>query len=242
MGLFDIIGTKDGGAPSAIGGSGYWSYGSYVGTSGQVQNGGVARGVSHDGQQDTGTRALSSGLPLNSDPDGVVGPIGSKIVANDGTGAATTDRHGVAKALSGGTLAFTPTTTGTRSEEWVIRGVTTKLSGAAMKTEAGPALNGDFNNGTVKDGIHGVIGSVTLGSGVSREVNKLARPSTNINPSRTIGGNAGAAFTFVNPADASDAVASEIFPTRAVPGELTYHFGGLGKPTTDEYKAKDSNE
>jgi len=207
-----------------------------------VNNGGVALGVNHDSVQDAGSRNMSSGVPMVVIADKFDDVTGSKVVANDGTGAATTDRHGVAKALSGGTLAFTPTTTGTRSEEWVIRGVTTKLSGAAMKTEAGPALNGDFNNGTVKDGIHGVIGSVTLGSGVSREVNKLARPSTNINPSRTIGGNAGAAFTFVNPADASDALASEIFPTRAVPGELTYHFGGLGKPTTDEYKAKDSNE
>jgi hypothetical protein len=31
-------------------------------------------------------------------------------------------------------------------------------------------------------------------------------------------------------------------PTRAVPGELTYHFGALGRPTTDEYKARDSFE
>ncbi len=46
----------------------------------------------------------------------------------------------------------------------------------------------------------------------------------------------------VNPADGTAAVATEIFPTRALPGELTYHFGGLGKPTTDEYKAKDEYE
>ena len=49
-------------------------------------------------------------------------------------------------------------------------------------------------------------------------------------------------MTFVNPADGTAAVASEIFPSRAVPGELTYHFGGVNKATTDEYKSKEAYE
>ena len=46
----------------------------------------------------------------------------------------------------------------------------------------------------------------------------------------------------VNPADGSAAVASEIAPSQAVPGELTYFFGELNAATTDEYKAKNLRE
>ena len=71
----------------------------------------------------------------------------------------------------------------------------------------------------------------------------MARPSTEIVPGRTKGSNTGNANTY-GPTQqmASAAVASEIFPSLSVPGELTYHFGGQGKATTDEYKAKDSFE
>ena len=81
-----------------------------------------------------------------------------------------------------------------------------------------------------------------IGSKADEAFDVMARPSTEIVPGRTKGSNAGNATTMVNPADGSAAVANEIFPTRAVPGELTYHFGGLGKPTTDEYNAKDAYE
>jgi hypothetical protein len=42
----------------------------------------------------------------------------------------------------------------------------------------------------------------------------------------------------VNPADGTPAVATEIAPSQAVPGELTYFFGELAVATTDEYKSK----
>ena len=61
-------------------------------------------------------------------------------------------------------------------------------------------------------------------------------------PGRTKGTGAGNASTFVNPDDGTAAVKTEIKPTRGVSGELTYHFGGVAKPTTDDYKAKDAFE
>ena len=227
-----VIGTTD-----ATGGG-------WVTASGN-NNGGVARGISHVFQQD-GAGVLSSGLPLNSDPDGIVGPIGSKIVANDGTGAATTDRHGVGKAVSGGTLAFTPATTGTRSEEWVVMGVSTKIGGVANSQLTSSRTH---NDGLVKQGVSEQLIASQSGtfSNDGNTYDVMAVPSTDITPNfahhnasdyHTVNATA----TFVNPADGSAAVASEIFPSRAVPGELTYHFGAAGGPTTDEYKAKDAFE
>ena len=230
-----VIGATDG------------SGGGWVTASGN-NNGGVAVGVNHDHDQDSGSRNMSSGVPIVDFADKFDDVTGSKVVTNDGTGAATTDRAGQQKALSGGTFAFTPSATGTRSETFVIRGVTTKLSGAAMKTEAGPVLNGNFNNGTVKDGIHGtIIGGSGAFANPNNTYNKLARPSTNIKPNFTHSSasanvDTGLKYTMVNPADGSVAVATEIFPTLAVPGELTYHFGHANGPITDEYKAKNAFE
>ena len=75
----------------------------------------------------------------------------------------------------------------------------------------------------------------------------LAAPSTDITPNFTnadidVSSKTANVMTFVNPADGTAAVASEIFPSRAVPGELTYHFGGVNKATTDEYKSKEAYE
>ena len=78
-------------------------------------NGGVALGINHDHVQDAGSRNMSSGVPIVDFADDFGGTIGSKVVENTGTGAATTDRVGVEKAVSAGTLAFTQTTTGRRS-------------------------------------------------------------------------------------------------------------------------------
>ena len=227
-----VIGTTD-----ATGGG-------WVTASGN-NNGGVARGLSHVFQQD-GAGVLSSGLPLNNDPDGIVGPIGSKIVANDGTGAATTDRHGVAKAVSGGTLAFTPATTGTRSEEWVVMGVSTKIGGVANTQLTSSRTH---NDGLVKQGVSEQIIASQSGtfSNDGNTYDVMAVPSTDITPNFAHHNAAdyhtvNATATFVNPADGSAAVASEIHPSRSVPGELTYHFGAAGGPTTDEYKAKDAFE
>lgn len=185
------------------------------------------------------TSPITNDLAINVIADNVGDrQVGSKVVTNDGTGASTTDRAGVDKAVSGGTLAFSPDPTGTRSETFVIRTVTTKLSDVANDVLQ---VNGTVGDGRY-DNIHGTIADRLIGSKADEAFDIMARPSTQIVPGRTKGSNAGNATTMVNPADGSAAVASEIFPSLSVPGELTYHFGALGKPTTDEYKAKDSAE
>ena len=224
-----VIGTTD-----ATGGG-------WVTASGN-NNGGVARGISHDHVQDAGSRVFSSGMPLNNDPDGIVGPI----VSNDGTGASTTDRHGVDKAVSGGTLAFTPATTGTRSEEFIMMGVSTMVGGVANSQLTSSRTH---NDGLIKQGVSDQIIASQSGtfSHPSATFDMMAIPSTQITPGFAnadidVTDSAAVTMTFVNPADGTVAVASEIHPSRSVPGELTYHFGSASGPTTDEYKAKDAFE
>lgn len=162
--------------------------------------------------------------------------FGSKVVAKSGTGGATTDSAGVAKAVSGGGLAYSASAT-----EWVMRGgnVTTTLAGVANTELIGGArdYSGDLND-FATEAARTKIGDVKVGAYSDTSFDVLAKPSTQIVPGRTKGTGAGSAQTYVNPADGTAAVATEIAPSLAVPGELTYHFGALAEPTTDEYKAK----
>ena len=181
------------------------------------------------------TGPITSDIGINTLADNVGETvIGSKVVTNDGTGASTTDRAGLQEAASAGTLAFNQSPTGTRSETFVIHGFTTKLSNVANTSILGGTRIGD---GTY-DNTHGTIADRKLGT---YDIDIYARPSTEITPGTTITGGGGA-NTYVNPADGSAAVANEIFPTRTLPGELTYHWGSGAKPYTDDYKAKNANE
>jgi hypothetical protein len=185
-------------------------------------------------------------LGLNTLADDRGESFGSKVVANDGTGANTTDRAGVTKAVSGGTLAYKAGAT-----EWVVRGgnVSTTLGGVANTQLIG---GGRDYSGQLNDDATEVartkIADVKIGSYATQGFDMLARPSTNINPNRSGSGTdgkgvgAGSAQTYVNPADGTAAVASEIAPSRSVPGELTYFFGELAVATTDEYKASNVAE
>jgi hypothetical protein len=223
--IMAVIGTTDG-----TGGG--WT----LSASGNVQGGTVVGA----GNIDTSAGVIKNDLAIATIADDFGAAIGSKIVSNDGTGAATTDRVGVSKAVSGGTLAFQPATTGTRSEEWVIMGVSTKIGGVANSQLTSSRTH---NDGTVRDHIHDTILAGSGGFANPGNVyDVMAVPSTNIAPNFTqhsASHNTDTAnqYTLFN-TDGTVAVSSEIFPTRTLPGELTYHFGGLGKPTTDSYKAK----
>ena len=174
--------------------------------------------------------------------------IGSKVVANAGTGAATTDRVGVSGAIAanvadGAVLGFNASAT-----QWVMQGgnVTTTLAGSANTRLASPAreiVNSDGGSNDVATKVGRTkITDRLIGSKADEAFDIYAVPSTNIVPGRTKGSNAGNASTMVNPADGTAAVAAEIAPSKALPGELTYHFGALGDPTTDEYKSKEAFE
>ena len=147
-----------------------------------------------------------------------------------------------AKGLNNGTFAFYPNAQeGERN--FLIRGVGTadgnnKINNSTSSVVALPASEVGLRSVSP---IHLTIATRQLGE-ADASFNVLARPSTAMVPGRTKGTDAGAASTFVNPEDGTPAVATEILPSRAVPGELTYHFGGLAAPTTDEYKARDSYE
>ena len=205
-----------------------------------VQNGGA---MIHGGSNAAGI--MTKNLSLADIADKFDDVTGSIVVANIGTGAATTDRVGVSGAVAGtatdGTkIAFTPNAT-----QWVMQGgnVTTTLGGAANTVLAGGArdYSGDLNDAATEVA-RTKINDRKLGSKLDEAYDTLARPSTQIVPGRTKGTGAGNSNAFQNTTDTTVAVTTEIAPSRSVPGELTYFFGGVGKPTTDEYKAKDAFE
>ena len=178
---------------------------------------------------------MTNSLGLNTLADDFGTSFGSKVVAQADTG----DKAGVAKAVSGGTLAYSAGAT-----EWVIRGgnVSTTLGGVSNDVLAGAARDtGDLND-FATEAARTKISDRLVGSKADEAFNIYARPSTVIVPGRTKGTGAGLPTTFINPADGTDAVATEIAPSQAVPGELTYFFGELAVATTDEYKAKNVAE
>lgn len=171
---------------------------------------------------------MTNNLGLSTLADDFGTSFGSKVVAQADTG----DKAGVAKAVSGGTLAYNAGAT-----EWVIRGgnVSTTLGGVSNDVLAGAARDtGDLNDFLTKANRLIVSSELVGASGY----NVFAAPSSDIVPGRTRLSTAGDSFNFANPADGTDAVATEIAPSQAVPGELTYFFGELGVATTDEYASK----
>lgn len=171
---------------------------------------------------------MTNNLGLSTLADDFGTSFGSKVVAQADTG----DKAGVAKAVSGGTLAYNAGAT-----EWVIRGgnVSTTLGGVSNDVLAGAARDtGDLNDFLTKANRLIVSSELVGASGY----NVFAAPSSDIVPGRTRLSTAGDSFNFANPADGTDAVATEIAPSQSVPGELTYFFGELGVATTDEYVSK----
>lgn len=155
-------------------------------------------------------------------------PFGSKVVENDGTGAATTDRVGVSGINPSVALGYNPS-----ASEWLIRGVATTIGGVA--NEALLSKGSDFD-GSIKDNVFEINHTHTIGSG-NGSFDFYARPSTDITPNYTKGGNAGAEQNFVQSDGSTPATDDAATPTRSVPGELTYRFGGP-LPLNDDYKAK----
>lgn len=171
---------------------------------------------------------MTKNLGLNTLADDFGTSFGSKVVAQADTG----DKAGVAKAVSGGTLAYSAGAT-----EWVMRGgnVSTTIGGVANDVLVSPARDtGDLNDFVTKANRLIVSSELVGASGY----NVFAAPSSDIVPGRTRLSTAGDSFNFANPADGTDAVATEIAPSQSVPGELTYFFGELGVATTDEYASK----
>ena len=207
-----------------------------IGDSGVVDGGTIVKAGNKESDS-----PITNDLSVNTLADNVGdrSDYGSKVLGNVGTGASTTDRVGISGAIAGSVADNAALVFNASATDWVIRGVAENLGGnsnTAIRKFGATIGDGRYDN------THGTIADRLIGSKADEAFDVMARPSTEIVPGRTKGSNAGNATTMVNPADGTAAVASEIFPSLSVPGELTYHFGGQGKPTTDEYKARDAFE
>lgn len=165
---------------------------------------------------------------------------GSKVLAKTGT---SQDYAGVttANSSSAGGLAYYPDPRlGERNFLFRAGGDSCSKINNTSSTLL-TVVGSEFGKRTVNE-IHATVGTRRLGSYSDTSFNVLARPSSAMVPGRTKGTGAGTASNFVQMDGSTAATDDAATPTRAVPGELTYHFGGLARPTNDEYKARDSYE
>lgn len=175
-----------------------------------------------------------SNIDLGTGDDG----YGAKVVANNAVSdGSTKDNTGIGTAFGGhltsGTLAYQPTLS---NPQYIIRGVLGRINNAFTFASGVVATPGSSAT-TAYDGIAQTNADVRLGSGVSTEINVLAKPSTNINPARTKGADAGLAFSFITPSgdgnEVSNDTAGQGARTRAA--DLTYMQGGK-TPNRTQYK------
>ena len=195
--------------------------------------------VIHGGSNAAGV--MTKNISLADIADDFGESFGSKVVANDGTGSATTDRAGVQTARgtgSGGTGTIGYNATATK---WVVQGgnVTTTLNNAANTKLIGGAADSEGMDAT-RSNVTSNNKRKKIGDTV---IDILKNPTTTINGFVTSRTGAGDDVNMVRPSGAGDEAASdnEANTTRAVPGELTYMFGGKN-PKQDQYKGKDTPE
>jgi hypothetical protein len=209
----------------------------------KVHDGGT---VLHAGE---GADVITNPKNLNDFAVGGVNEYGSVVVQHSGTLAGAynqfCDPQGVRDAGgNGGLFAYFPDQrAGDRN--FLIRHAG-ETSAGKVNSNAGWDMHIPSRSPAASpsqpDNIHQSLTTRRLGAGGSFDV--LAQAGSGVVVGRTKGSNAGVAASLkATTGDGTVAGTDDAAtPTRAVPGELTYHFGGLGKPTTDEYKARDSYE
>ena len=145
---------------------------------------------------------------------------------------------GVTKAVRDGNFAHYPEPSEDRSGEFILRGYTTEINGRENDILASPGAD---INGTRKSGSQ-PINSVRK-IGVKPTYNIFAgSDGVNTNPNFVAGSGAGEEHTFVSPTGSGvdPALDRAGSPTKAVPGELTYFFGGA-LPQKTAYQPRDSH-
>lgn len=213
-------------------------------TTAAKQAGGVEK-VDGGTVTNAGTPASDSPITDTLNPNELAtgSEYGSKVKANDGgDGGLFEDPQGVTTAKAGGTggLAYSPA----RGERnFIIKAAGSEGAGK-INNDASTLLTipGAQYDSVGQDSIHRISSTRRLGSAADVAFDVLAVPSSGVVPGRTKGSNAGDAQNFVQKDGSTAATDQAASPTRGVPGELTYHFGGLGKATTDQYKARDAFE
>lgn len=205
-------------------------------------NGGVVFGL--NSQSVTSDSPMSSGVGPSEANTG--NSYGSAVVANDGGDTkGFTDPMGVQKVKSGGTggLAYSPA----RGERnFIVKAAGSegagKINNDASTVLTIPGSEFGFTGGKGRNALHPTVSTRKLGSDATETFNVLATPSSGVTPGFTKGTGEGDAQAFVMASGATPAADDAVAASRSVPGELTYHFGGLGKATTDEYKSRDAFE
>lgn len=165
---------------------------------------------------------------------------GSKVLQNNAVSDGFSDPAGVTKAKTSGTFAYFPNA---RTGE---RNFLLKTAGEASSKINNVATNllnipGSEYAGISRSDIHKTVKTTRVGEYATAKFDVLAPASSGVVPGRTRGSNAGVSSTFVQKNGSTEAVDDAASPTRAVPGELTYRFGGAN-PVSTTYKAKDSYE
>lgn len=200
--------------------------GSTVNNGGTVAHGGAITGV---------TQSLELN-EINGDRD-VSGRYGSKIVAKTVTGSAIptneTNPDGIQTSKGSGTLAYFPAKA---DGNWIIRAAgdaAAKINNTATTRLHIAAADGGLGKlkvpqPHVADRTNGV-----------RAITVTAVPNNDRHPEMALTGG-GAALGFQDPEQAAGSATSVVLvsDTRAVPGELTYMFGGKA-PKRDEYKSRE---
>jgi hypothetical protein len=161
---------------------------------------------------------------------------GSKVILKSATGAEFTDPHGTIKVVSAGVFAYTPEA----GTNYLLRGAGDINAGKINGTSSNVlTIPGGVSNVSIRK----LVTTRQLGTYATTVFNVLATPSSGVVPGRTKGVGAGNLVEYVQADDGTTAAIDDAAsPTRAVPGELTYHFGALARPFNDVYKAKDAAE
>lgn len=199
------------------------------GSGSTVNNGGTIVGAGNVASDGPITKVISvKDLKTGSE-------YGSQVVVDTATGASYTDPHGVIKAKSAGTFAYTPDA----GTNFLLRGAgdtnAGKINGSASSLLTVPG--GATNTSSIKK----VVNTTQLGTYATAKFDVLAVPSSGVVPGRTRGTGAGTSVSYVQVDGTTAANDDAATPTRSVPGELTYMFGAV-VPKQDDYKAKNSYE
>jgi hypothetical protein len=178
------------------------------------------------------------GLGINTIADDRGQPYGSRVVPLNGIEANTSDRVGVSGAINaaGTTLAFNQSPT-----QWImLGGVTTRLN---TLVNSGIYTTASDWSGRPNVTLTAISGTIMHGSGTLNSFDFYADPNGTINPNFTRAANAGSRASFVRPSGNGAVVTTPVdyFPTRAVPGELTYRAGG-SVPVLADYRSKETFE
>ena len=148
------------------------------------------------------------------------------------------DPHGVTKAKSTGTFAYTPSP----GTNFLLRAGGDNAS--SINGVSSPALSGVLGipGGATEAVVNKLLKSTQVGTYATSTFNVLATPSSGNFPGLTRGTGAGTAVTYNATSGNYPAVDDAATTSRAVPGELTYRFGAALPTRNVAYKAKDSNE